>query len=185
LDIPVPRLVHTHEVPGFEGESEPASLHSSLPPQKNGPRPAADWRSDRSTRTTTKPANTTGDIARFSLLFQGDQRIQRPNGLGPWYLRLRPASTPPSISLVEATTRSCPTRSKWGTMGSNIATATTSVTPMTRGLLATAVQPLLEMRRNAATSTCFASSTYDPAHCAPGYGLGQPTHLTKRALRDS
>ncbi len=30
LDIPVPRVAHTHEAPGFEGESEPP-----LPPLKN------------------------------------------------------------------------------------------------------------------------------------------------------
>jgi hypothetical protein len=47
-------------------------------PQNIGPRPAADLRSARSTRTTTKPANTTGDIARFFLIFQGDPGFQRP-----------------------------------------------------------------------------------------------------------
>ncbi len=78
LDISVPRVAHTHEAPGLEGEREP--LDSSLPPSKIGLRTAIDWRPARSTRTTTKPANTTGDIARFFLLFQGDHGIQRPYG---------------------------------------------------------------------------------------------------------
>ncbi len=94
-------------------------------------------------------------------------------------LRLRPASTPPSISPVKATTWSCPTRSRWGTMGSSVATAMKCVAPMTSGLPATAVQQQREKWRNAAISICFASSTYDPAHRDPGYGLSPPTRLTK------
>ena len=34
LNIPVPRVAHTHEAPGFEGESEPPLLPA--PPQKSG-----------------------------------------------------------------------------------------------------------------------------------------------------
>ncbi len=39
LDIPVPRVAHTHEAPGFEGESEPPLLP---PPSKLGVQTAAD-----------------------------------------------------------------------------------------------------------------------------------------------
>ncbi len=47
LDIPVPRLAHTHLAPGFEGKSEPPP-----PRQEIGPRPSPDWRSARSARNT-------------------------------------------------------------------------------------------------------------------------------------
>ena len=79
-------------------------------------------------------------------------------------LRLRPASTPPSISPVGATTQSGLNFSRWGTAGSSVGTIITCVAPIMSGLPVMAVQP----QRNAATSICFAISTCDPAHRDPG-----------------
>jgi hypothetical protein len=76
LDIPVPRVAHTYKVPGFEGESKPPLLHLSKLGREQlriGDPPAQQG-------LIFKPANTNGDIARFILLFQGDQGFQRPNG---------------------------------------------------------------------------------------------------------
>ena len=73
LDIPVPRVSRTHEAPGFEGESEPASLHFSLPPQKSGRDQPRIGDPPARQELIFKPENTTGDVARFILLFQGDQ----------------------------------------------------------------------------------------------------------------
>ncbi len=78
LDIPVPRVAHNDEAPGFEGESEPPLLPA--PPLKIGPRPAADWLPPTQQGLVLKPANITGDIARFILLFQVDEGYRRPNG---------------------------------------------------------------------------------------------------------
>ena len=55
-------------------------------PQKSGQETSCglDWRSAPSQQGLLfKPANNTGDIARFFLLFQGDQGIQRPYGHTP------------------------------------------------------------------------------------------------------
>ena len=61
LDIPVPRVAHTHEAPGFEGESEPPL--PPLPLKISGVKQQRN--NDRPTRQGLlfKPTNTTGDIA--------------------------------------------------------------------------------------------------------------------------
>jgi hypothetical protein len=50
------------------------TIQSSVEPQRNNDPPGRQG-------LLFKPANTTGDIARFILVFQGDQGSQRPNGL--------------------------------------------------------------------------------------------------------
>ncbi len=73
----MPRVAHTNKAPGFEGESEPPLL----PPSKIGPKPAADWRSARSTRTTAQTRKYhRGYCSAYPPLPQGNQGIQRPNG---------------------------------------------------------------------------------------------------------
>ncbi len=90
LDIKVPRVAHTHEAPGFEGESELPLLPA--PPQKSGRDQLRIYDPLARQELLFKPKNTTGDIAQFFLLFQGHQRIQRPNGhLSIFFCFMRPA----------------------------------------------------------------------------------------------
>ncbi len=67
-------MAHTHEMPGFEGELEPPLLLAP-PPQKSGRGQLRIGDPLARQGLLFKPANTTGDIPRFSLLFKGDQGI--------------------------------------------------------------------------------------------------------------
>ena len=68
-DIPVFRVAHTHEAPGSEGERE----LPLLPASEIGPRPVADGRSARSTRTKFNKKIPPGILFGFPPLPRGSR----------------------------------------------------------------------------------------------------------------
>ncbi len=75
----MPRVAHTREEPGFEGESEPPLLPA--PPQKSGRDQLRIGDPPARQGLLFKPADTTGDIAWFLFLFQGYQGLRRPKSV--------------------------------------------------------------------------------------------------------